>query len=111
MEAPHEPKRVVCPASGLNEGVRCRDLAHHRQGEPDAEIGDVIGEHVRRVRDVDLAIACSGEIDGVGSDAVAGNDFQMRQRLDETPVCANIPPGDETADGRGVVRDDGCLLQ
>ena len=62
------------------------EFANRVDQQPDRRIGDLLGQHVRRVGHHDAARAGMAGIDPIVADAETGNDLELRQRIDEGRV-------------------------
>jgi len=71
--------RAAQPAAGTHITVSACNAAHRCQHQADGEVGDIVGQYVRRVRDGDAVFARGNEIDRVDADAEAGDQTQQRQ--------------------------------
>jgi hypothetical protein len=58
--------------------------------QAERDIGDVLGQHIRRVGHPDAALTRIGQIDRVRADAVAGDDLQVRQAAHQFGGCAEF---------------------
>lgn len=90
------------PLPGADIAVGLRDPAEDGDGEPDGEVGDVVGEDVGGVGDPDPAVAALGEVDAVDADGEGGDDLERRERVDERGVGAVVGVPDDGADGARV---------
>lgn len=88
------------PVPGAQVAVRLRDLAHGRQEQPEGEVGHLVGEHVRRVRDDDAPLRRGADIDRIVADAETRHDLELGQFLDEGAVDGGLRPGRHGADAR-----------
>ena len=81
-----DAQRIVLglPQAGAHIAIGLDEFAQRRDQQSHRDVGDFLGQHVRRVGDDDVMLARIGEIDMVIADAEAGDDFElreMRQRL------------------------------
>jgi hypothetical protein len=95
------------PLSGADVPVGLRDPAEHGDGEPDGEVGHVVGEDVGGVGDPDPALAALGEVDAVDADGEGGDDLELGEGVDEIGVGAVLGVADDGADGPGVGAEEG----
>ena len=80
------------PLAGAQIAVDLRQLAHGRQQQADGEVGDLVGQHIRRIGDDDAALAGSLGIDIVVADAEIRDDFKLRQRIEQCVVDPHMRP-------------------
>ena len=72
--------------------VSVHDLAKMGEHEGEGEVGDILGQHVGRVRDAHASRACLRQIDRIDADAIAGDDFELRALVDQRGRRAELAP-------------------
>ncbi len=97
-DAAAERQRPFQPRARAHEAVGEHDLARGGEHHADGEVGTLVGEDARRVGHGDVALARCGKIDGVDADAEAGDDLELRERLDQRPGRPAVRLGGDAAD-------------
>ena len=95
-----ERERRLRPMARAQVAVRLGDPPQGRQHEADREVGDLVGEHVRRVGDDDAAPVRRDGIDGVVADAEIRDEFEVRQPVHQRSVDTDLTADAEPADPR-----------
>lgn len=76
-ETRRERHVALRPIARSHMGVTRRDLPRDGERQGNADIGDVAGQDVGRVGDMDAVGVRMSEIDGIRAHAVAGDDLQI----------------------------------
>ncbi len=79
-------KGFVEPFAGAQIGVRLRELAHRREEEAHRRVGDLVGQHVRRVGDDDAPARGRLGVDMVVADAAGRENLELREAVEEGVV-------------------------
>jgi hypothetical protein len=92
LAADLSPQRgaAMRPMSAADEVVARGDTAGHRQQQCERHIGDIVGQNIGRSSDADATSPSAVQVDGVGADAIDGDDLQRRQGIDEF-VGGSVP--------------------
>ena len=96
-------KALPRPVAALHPTLAADHAACLCKQHGDAEIGDVLGEHIWRVCDADVAFARRCKVHRVEADAVDRDDLQLRQCLDHGAVGSKLAARGKATDA-GAVR-------
>ncbi|MNL15468.1 hypothetical protein D3C87_1364560 [compost metagenome] len=97
-----EWKRPLLPPPFTHETVGLGKATGSAEHQRDGEIGDVFGEHVRRVGDRNATGPGSLDVDTVVTDTEHYDHLQVRQAIDQTGPHPRLAIGDEGADAPGL---------
>ena len=97
------------PVAAPHIGVHRRQAALRGQQQQHGEVGDVVGQHPRRVADLDAARGQRRQVDLVDADAVDHHHFQPRQAGDQAGVQADRPHRPHGANAGGDSGDHAAL--
>ena len=86
-------------------------LVQERQDQRQRHIRDVAGQNIRRIGDADAAGAGAREINRVDADAVAGNDLERRQCVDQRGVGAQFAACRDGANAGGRLGEEGLAIR
>ena len=81
-----------------------------RQHHPDRQIGDIAGQHIRGVGDVNSPRLARRQIDRVIPHAIHGNDFKVRTGRNEFSRCTQPAIGGNPPDQRADLCQKGSLV-
>ena len=85
-DAEHEVERPALPLAPAHQALAFRQPPRDRQDQRPGEIGDRLGQHVRRVGDDDAARPRVGDVDVVVADGDVRDRLQRRRGVDDGPV-------------------------
>ena len=88
------------PLARVHEAIEAHEAAARHHDEADRDVGDVVGEHVRRVGHLDAALAAVVDRHAVVADAEHRDDLELRQRVEQR---RRRRPCRRPARGRGCV--------
>ena len=100
VEAFAQRQRAFDPRAGAHEGLALDDAAHACQDQRERHVGDVLGQHVRRIGDPDAPRPRPVEVDGVEANAETGDDLELGTGVDETGAGAQDAIRRDGADQR-----------
>jgi hypothetical protein len=96
-----EGEGAVGPGVLMEEAVGFDEAAASHEDERGGDVGDIVGEDVGGVGEADAAGAAGGEVDAVIADAAEGDDFEVRELVEEGGGDLGAAVADEGADGLG----------
>ena len=100
------PVRPKSPVGQRPARVKASACGMRRQSaiiRPERELGDRVVEHVGGVCHPHAARAAGGDVDGVVADAVARDDLERRQLLEDLRRDAGVAVGGDRPDARGLL--------
>ncbi len=92
--------RPLGPVAAANVAVGLDQAARDREDESDRQVGDLVVEDVRRVRDGDAALARRGDVDAVVADTEDRDELERRQLRDQLARHLRLAAGGDRADAR-----------
>jgi hypothetical protein len=92
-----ERQVFVQPTTRAHKSVGYADPSRRRQHQPQRQVGDILGQDIGGRRNPNRARAGALQIDRVSADAVDGDDFQPRQRIDNLIADAMPAAGNDGA--------------
>ncbi len=89
---------LLLPTPGPKILLGSRQFAHGIEEKAKRRIGDLLGQHVRRIGDDDSVRGAISEIDPVIADAKIREDLELRKLFEQGPIAVEMPTAGETAD-------------
>ena len=97
QRADAQGKLLRHPEAGAQIAIGLDEFAQGRDQQPHRDVGDLFGQHVRRVGDDDVVFARVIGIDVIVADAEAGDDLELRKQRQRRLVGVHGVVGDRGA--------------
>ena len=104
-ELGRELRPALRPFARLHEAVEAHEAAAGHHDQRDGDVGDVVGQHVRRVRHLDAAPAAVIDRHAVVADAEHRDDLERRQRVEQRRRRHRAAALHQAADLRALRRE------
>ena len=82
-ELGRELRTLLQPFAGVHEAIEAHEAAAGHHDQRDRDVGDVVGQHVGRVGDLDAALLAVVDRHAVVADAEHRDDLELRQRVEQ----------------------------
>ena len=106
-------ERIIAlqPLARAQIAIDLRQLAHRGDQQAQRQVRDLVRQHVRRIGDDEATPSGFGRIDMIVADAEAGDDLELRQRIEQRGVHPVMPAagGDAAHAGRDIAQQGAAI--